>query len=372
MGDMLETQKGTATRFIEAFNTDDWDTVREVVAKEYVFHHPVGGTVQAGPEGMVGVWSDFKSSLPDSWHPIPVMIAEGEYLAVLLPTYGNFTGQPYHGAQPTGKWLEYGMVNIVRFDGGKLVENWFGMDPVAERQQMGAAPSPPSRQLSASEDAAVDKLKRSINSEGREFDKVTAFGDVVVALSPPQHDRSTSARKIDIYRVAGDSLEQVYSHEFTTHPPYSGDPNVDTEVSRSLVERFFEEVLVGHALQALPEVSTPHILIHPTAMPCEAGYYGVDGMRQWLSEQWNAFPDLTPAIEFTVAQGDIVVARWGATGTQNGQFLMLPATGRAVRYTGASMYRIEDGRIAEIWETRNTLSILSQLNPEMFGGHHAH
>jgi predicted ester cyclase len=142
MADRLEAHKGTATRFIEAFNTDDWDTVREVVAEGYVFHHPVGGTVQAGPEGMVGVWSEFKSALPDSWHPIPVMIAEGEYLAVLLPTYGTFTGKPYHGAEPTGKWLEYGMVNIVRFDGGKLVENWFGMDPVAERQQMGAAPSP--------------------------------------------------------------------------------------------------------------------------------------------------------------------------------------------------------------------------------------
>ena len=370
MVEQRQAHQATATRFIEAFNTDDWDTVREVVAEGYVFHHPVGGTVQAGPEGMVGAWSDFKSALPDSWHPIPVMIAEGEYLAVLLPTYGTFNGSPYHGAQPTGEWLEYGMVNIVRFDNGKLAENWFGMDPVAERQQMGAAPPPPPRQLSAAENAAVEKFQRSVNAAGREFDKVTAFSDVVVALGPPQYDRATSTRRIDIYRVAGDSIEQVYSHEFTTTPPYSGDPKADAEVSRSLVERFFEEVLVGHALQVLPEISAPHILIHPTAMPCEATYYGEDGVRQWLSEQWNAFPDLKPAIEFTVAQGDIVAVHWTARGTQGGRFMMLPPTGKPVQYTGASMYRIEEGRIAEIWETRNTLSILSQLSPDMGGGHH--
>ena len=48
MGKQLEAHRATATRFIEAFNTNDWDAVRDVVAKEYVFHHPVGGTVPAG------------------------------------------------------------------------------------------------------------------------------------------------------------------------------------------------------------------------------------------------------------------------------------------------------------------------------------
>ena len=43
---------------------------------------------------------------------------------------------------------------------------------------------------------------------------------------------------------------------------------------------------------------------------------------------------------------------------------MLPPTGKIVQYTGNSMYRIEDGKIAEIWETRNTLGIMKQLNPE--------
>jgi predicted ester cyclase len=372
MNNTIETNKITATRFIEAFNTDDWDTVREVVAPNYVLTHPIPGTVQLGPEGMVAVWSGDKARLPDMWHPIPVMITEGDYLAVLLPTYGHFTGEPYHGAPPTGKWLEYGMVNIVRLEDGKLAEAWFGMDPLVEMQQMGAAPSPPARQLSAAEKAMVELFQQTINTAGLEFDNLTAFGDLVIALGPPQHAEDTTTRKVEIYRAAKGSLELAYSHEFTTNPPYAGDPSADTKLSRALVKRFFDKVLSGHDLDALAEIAAPDILIHPTAMPCEASYYGVNGAGGWLGEVWKAFPDLTIADDFTVAQGDIVAVRWTARGTSKGNFLMLPPTGQAVEYTGVSMYRLEDGKIADIWETRNTLGIMRQLNPKMGDGHPGH
>jgi predicted ester cyclase len=36
------------------------------------------------------------------------------------------------------------------------------------------------------------------------------------------------------------------------------------------------------------------------------------------------------------------------------------------------MYRIEQGQITEIWETRNTLAIMRQLNPDMIKGDYNH
>ena len=48
---LQQANKTAAMRFIHGFNDDDWDTVREVVAPGFVFHHPLGGTVEAGPEG---------------------------------------------------------------------------------------------------------------------------------------------------------------------------------------------------------------------------------------------------------------------------------------------------------------------------------
>jgi predicted ester cyclase len=206
VSDVMERNKAAATRFIEVFNHDDWEVLPEVVAPDFVLHHPMGGTMQLGPGGMQEVWSHFKAALPDSWHPIPVIITEGDYLANLLPTYGNFTGAPHQGIPPTGKWLEYGMVNIVRLENGKLVEGWFGMDPAVEMQQMGAAPSPPPRTLSPAETANIDLFQRTINPAGREYDNVTAFGDVVVAMGPPQHGKDTKVRTLDIYRRRGDAL----------------------------------------------------------------------------------------------------------------------------------------------------------------------
>jgi predicted ester cyclase len=52
--------------------------------------------------------------------------------------------------------------------------------------------------------------------------------------------------------------------------------------------------------------------------------------------------------------------------------MMLPPTGDPVEYTGASMYRIEDKKIAEIWETRNSLGIMRQLNPDIGKDRHSH
>jgi predicted SnoaL-like aldol condensation-catalyzing enzyme len=241
LSDIELANKVTAARFIGAFNTDDWDTVREVVADGFVFHHPIGGTVAAGPEGMVAAWAGFKNLSPDSWHPIPILIAEGDWVAVLLPTYGHFTGRSHQAPPPTGGRLDYGMVNMVRFEAGKLAEMWFGMDPLVELQQMGMAPASP----------------------------------------PPPCGATAHAAHAPVSR-----------HEITTEPPYGGDPSVDAEKSRAVVDRWIDEVLGAPDRVALAEVASPDILVHPTAMPCEAGYHAVGGVEQWLGEQWSAFPDL--------------------------------------------------------------------------------
>jgi predicted ester cyclase len=187
---------------------------------------------------------------------------------------------------------------------------------------------------------------------------------VVVGLGPPQYVKDTTTRRVEIYRAVNNSFELIRSHEFTTNPPYSGDPSADTELSRNIVKRFFRDVLSAHDHSSLAKIVSPDILIHPTAMPCEAGFYGIDGVTKWLGTQWKAFPDLTIAEYFTVAQGDIAATHWTARGTSKGDFLTLSPTGNIVKYNGASMYRIESDKIAEIWDARNTLSIMRQLSPE--------
>lgn len=367
-----EANKATAVRFIHAFNDDDWDTVRDVVAPGFVFHHPVGGTVEAGPEGMVSTWAGFKTLSPDSWHPIPVMIADDDYVGVLLPTFGRFSGQGDHGPPPTGDRLDYGMVNLVRVEGGKLAEMWFGMDSLVEMQQLGLAPPPAARALTPAAEANLAAFRRTVHHDDAKFDNVAAFDDVVVAISPPQSQPETTTRRVEIYRFDDDVPTRIYQHEFATDPPYGGNPAASRDASCDLVELWITEVLCEHDVGSVTSMVVPHVLIHPTAMPGEAAYHGADGTLAWLRTQWTAFPDLTVIDHFTVASRNIVVVRWTARGTSRGDFMGVPATGNPVEYTGVSMYRVDDGAIAEIWDTRNTLGILNQLDPHIAGHSHHH
>ena len=193
------------------------------------------------------------------------------------------------------------MVNMVRFEAGKLAEMWFGMDPLVELQQMGIAPASPPRPYRPTEQANLTAFLGATEMGPADCDNVTAFGDTVVALSPPQASPSSVSRLVEVHRFTGDDHALVYRHEITTKPPYGGDPSVDTEMSRAVVDRWFDEVLGDHDLAALAEVASPNILVHPTAMPCEAGYCAKGGVEQWLAEQWSAFPDLRVVDDFTVA-----------------------------------------------------------------------
>ena len=369
----LEALKATATRFIHGFNDNDWDAVRDVVAGGFLFHHPVGGTVEAGPEGMVSTWAGFKALSPDSWHPIPVMIAEDDHVAVLLPTYGTFTGKGEHAPPPTGGRLDYGMVNMVRFEKRQLAEMWFGMDSLVEMQQMGVAPRGPTRTLSAAAEANLATFRRSSAIDDADIDTVAGFDDVVVVGAPPQGDPETSTRRIEVFGIDGQTVTRTYEHEMVTNPPYGGDPAVETAASRELVERWLRDVLTSHNSAAVDAIVSPQALVHPTAMPCETSFYGLSGVTEWLQGQWSAFGDLAVVDHFIVAQHDIVAVRWTARGTSSGEFMGLPPTKRELEFTGVSMYRIEHGQIAEMWDTRNTLGILHQLNPNIgAGGHHHH
>jgi predicted ester cyclase len=366
-----EFNKAVATRFIEGFNNDDWDAVRGVVAPGFVFHHPVGGTVEAGPEGMVSTWAGFKTLSPDSWHPSPVMIAEGDEVAVLLPTYGTFTGQGEHSPPPTGGRLDYGMVNMVRITDGLLTEMWFGMDSLVEMQQLGVAPAGPTPEMSAAAQAnltAFESTQPSLDG----YDTVAGFDGVVVALGPPQADPASTTRRVEVYQLDNGEIERVYEHAMVTQPPFGGDPAADADRTRALVESWIARGLNDHDFDAIGELGSPHLLIHPTAMPCEATHYGSGGAREWLAEQWEAFPDLTIADHHLIAAGDIAAVRWTATGISSGPFMGLEPTGKPVEFTGVSMYRVENGEVVEIWDTRNTLGIISQLNPDLVAHHHHH
>ena len=76
---------------------------------------------------------------------------------------------------------------------------------------------------------------------------------------------------------------------------------------------------------------------------------GIEGMREHVREHRAAFPDWSEDIKRIVAEGDLVVIHYVSSGTNRGQWLGEPPTGREVRINEISIFRIEEGRIAEQW-----------------------
>lgn len=88
---------------------------------------------------------------------------------------------------------------------------------------------------------------------------------------------------------------------------------------------------------------------------------GREGVRQFFSLLHTAFPDLRGEIEDIVAQDDKVVFRMTWCGTQRGEFLGIPATGKPVSFEVFDMARVAGDKIAEHWGLPNNLKILQQL-----------
>ena len=74
-----------------------------------------------------------------------------------------------------------------------------------------------------------------------------------------------------------------------------------------------------------------------------------------------AFPDLRTSVDQIIADGDYVVIRWTATGTQTGPFFDLAPTGVAATWTGINLFQFECGLVAESWNESDALGLRAQL-----------
>ncbi len=74
-----------------------------------------------------------------------------------------------------------------------------------------------------------------------------------------------------------------------------------------------------------------------------------------------AFPDGQMTIEDLVAEGDRVVARTTFNGTHQGEMQGIPATGKAVSVSGITIFRLDNGKIAEGWLVNDNLGLMQQL-----------
>jgi predicted ester cyclase len=80
---------------------------------------------------------------------------------------------------------------------------------------------------------------------------------------------------------------------------------------------------------------------------------------------WKSFPDMSLSIEELIAVGDKIITRCVIRGTQEGEFMGIPATGKKIDISGIIISRIENGKLVEEWREMDTLRCMFQLGMDL-------
>lgn len=128
----------------------------------------------------------------------------------------------------------------------------------------------------------------------------------------------------------------------------------DLEASKDLVRRFYEEVINQRDLDAIDR---------PLAedFTHDGEVRGRDGQRQAVVAFLDGFSDLSSEILMILAEDELVSAHQRWSGTHDGEFIGIPATGRRVQFTSTAILRITDGQIAAAWDEVDLAGLMGQL-----------
>jgi steroid delta-isomerase-like uncharacterized protein len=112
-------------------------------------------------------------------------------------------------------------------------------------------------------------------------------------------------------------------------------------------------------LNIVDKVYTPEIVRHDCGQP--EAIVGLENIKKYLKNLFNAFPDLNITVEETIAVGNKLAQRWTLSGTNTGSMADMPPTGKNVRVSGVSIIHMVNGKAIEIWDFYNVWDMYQQL-----------
>ena len=131
-----------------------------------------------------------------------------------------------------------------------------------------------------------------------------------------------------------------------------------SEENKRLYQRFMDEVVNGKDLSVVDELISDDFVDH-NPMPGMASTKA--GMKQQMEMFLSAFPDTHTGTTFLLAEGDFVVGHHTTTGTNGGEFMGVPATGKSIEVAEIHIVRIVNGKAVEHWGLIDDAAMMQQM-----------
>ena len=134
------------------------------------------------------------------------------------------------------------------------------------------------------------------------------------------------------------------------------------EQNKELVKRYIEEINKGNA-EVFQELCAPeYAFYNPSNSPKPMSREETIEFHKMVV---RAFPDVNWSIKELFAIGDMVIVWNIVTGTHEGEFQGIPATGNKIEASSILMLRIQNGKIVEEREEADFLGMMMQLGMEL-------
>jgi steroid delta-isomerase-like uncharacterized protein len=134
---------------------------------------------------------------------------------------------------------------------------------------------------------------------------------------------------------------------------------MSTEENKAIARRVNDEVWSEGHLDVIDELFADDFVATIVGAPEQIR--GPQGFREFVVMYRTAFPDLRITVDEQFAEGETVVTRWTATGTNEGELMGIPATGKQATTAGININRISNGKLVEGWGLFDQLGLLQQL-----------
>jgi predicted ester cyclase len=124
----------------EGFNKGNLPALDGLYASNFMEHQD--GFVPPNAEGVKGAIVSLRTPFPDLKLTIEDIIASGDKTWARITACGTHQA-PFMGRPPMGKSFAITVIDICRFENGKIVEHWGVADRLSLMAQLGLLPRPP-------------------------------------------------------------------------------------------------------------------------------------------------------------------------------------------------------------------------------------
>jgi predicted ester cyclase len=133
---------------------------------------------------------------------------------------------------------------------------------------------------------------------------------------------------------------------------------------KALCQRVNDEVLSQGNVEVIDELVDDSFVDHqemPGFSPDK------DGIKAFVTAIRSGFPDLSVKTIAVVAEGDEAWMQSEMSGTHQGEFSGIPATGKKATLLAFDRIRVKGGKVVEHWGVTDDLGMMTQLGviPEM-------